>query len=89
MGAFLSVQSCIKRFVPQSDGETHPDVWGLSGPYANSSVPHEQSHHGLGLQADVSGKTDCSQLSGETFIKVSGSLLENVSLLCVRNQCFI
>lgn len=70
----LSIQCCFKRVVSQSYGETHSDVRGFSGPDANSSVPHEQLHHGLGLQTDVPRKTDCSQLGGETFIKVSVSL---------------
>lgn len=68
-------QRCIKGLVSQPDGETYPDVWGLCGPYADSSVPHEQCHHGLGLQRNVPGSTDCSQLRGETFIKVRSSLV--------------
>lgn len=65
------VQRCIKRLVSQSHGETYPDVWKLSGPYADSSVPYEQCHHGVGLQRDVPGKTDSSQLCREAFIEVN------------------
>lgn len=77
---YYSPQGCIKRFVSQPYGETYPDVWGLSGPYANSSVPHEQRHHGVGLQRDVPGKTNGSQLCRETRVKVSASLvMESIS----------
>lgn len=64
------LQRRVKRLICQSHGETYPDVWGLSGSYADSAVPHEQCHHGVGVQRNVPGKTDCTRVCGETFIKV-------------------
>lgn len=65
------LQGCIKRPISEPHGTTDPDVRRLGGPYANSSVPHEQCHHGVGFQKHVQWTTNCSQLSGETFIEVS------------------
>lgn len=70
---YLQLQGCIKRFISEPHGTTDPDVWRLGGPYANSSVPHEQCHHGVGFQKHVQWATNCSQLSGGTFIEVSFS----------------
>lgn len=79
---FFVPQGCIQRPVPQSYGETYPDVRGLSGPHAYSSVPHEQRHHGVGLQRDVPGQTNSSQLCRDASVKVSVSLvMNNISVL--------
>lgn len=81
-------QGCIKRLVSESHGKINPDVWRLSGPYAHSPVPHEQCHNGLGLQRDVPGQTNCSQLCGETFIEVSLHIGMKHLYLCFSKKCF-
>lgn len=74
------LQGCIKRLISEPHGTTDPDVRRLGGPYANSSVPHEQCHHGVGLQKHVQWKTNRSQLSGEAFVEVSvHKVKENIS----------
>lgn len=79
---FVSIfpQGCSERPVSESHGKTYSGVWRLRGPYVNSSVPHEQRYHGMGLQGDVPWKINRSQLSGETFIEVGFlPLVENIS----------
>lgn len=72
---FCCIQGCIKRLISESYGETYPDVRGLGGSYADSSVPHEQCHYAVGLQGDVPWKTDRSQLCGGTFTEVRLNVL--------------
>ena len=57
------LQRCVEGPGSQSDGETDPEVWGLRGSHADGPVPHAPPHHGLGLQGDVPGASDRTQLS--------------------------
>ena len=63
-------QRCDEGPGGQSDGEAHPEVWGLGGPHADGPVPHAPLHHGLGLQGDVPGTADRTQLSGGASAEV-------------------